>query len=143
MYSTILVPIDTSHESAWAVSLPVASEMARKFGAKIHAMTVVPDYLLQGYYPDIGSGEVSKETEEKLLKIVKENVPKDISVATSVARGGIYPEIIRAARELPADLIIMASHRPEMKDYLLGSNAGHIVIHAPCSVFVVRGTASD
>ncbi len=39
---------------------------------------------------------------------------------------------------VPADLIVMASHRPEMKDYLLGSNAGHIVLHAPCSVFVVR-----
>ena len=143
MYSTILVPIDTSHESAWTFSLPVALEMAQKFGARIHAMTVVPDYLLQGFYPDLGSGEVSRETEEKLAKIMKENVPKDVPVTTSVARGGIYPEILRVARELPADLIIMASHRPEMKDYLLGSNAGHIVIHAPCSVFVVREPLSD
>jgi nucleotide-binding universal stress UspA family protein len=143
MYSTILVPIDTSQENAWTFSLPVASEMAQKFSARIHAMTVVPDYLLQGFYPDLGSGEVTRETEEKLTKIVQANVPKDVPVTSSVARGGIYHEILRVAREMPADLIVMASHRPEMKDYLLGSNAGHIVIHAPCSVFVVRELSAD
>ncbi len=46
--------------------------------------------------------------------------------------------MLRVARELSATLIVMASHRPEMKDYLLGSNAGHIVIHNPCSVYVIR-----
>lgn len=138
MYTKILVPIDTSHDSAWVHSLPVASELARKFGAQIHAMTVVPDYLLQGFYPDLASPEVKLITEQKLVEIVKDNVPTDVSVTTSVESGGIYPEILRVARELPADLIVMASHRPEMRDYLLGSNAGRIVRHAPCCVFVVR-----
>ena len=36
------------------------------------------------------------------------------------------------------DLIVMRSHRPKFSTYLLGSNAAHIVRHAPCSVFVVR-----
>jgi nucleotide-binding universal stress UspA family protein len=37
-----------------------------------------------------------------------------------------------------ADLIVMASHRPAMKTYFLGSNAGHVVRYASCSVLVVR-----
>ena len=37
------------------------------------------------------------------------------------------------------DLIVMASHRPELKDYLIGPNAARVVRHADCSVQVVRG----
>ena len=32
----------------------------------------------------------------------------------------------------------MSSHRPAMKTYFLGSNAGHMVRYAKCSVLVVR-----
>jgi nucleotide-binding universal stress UspA family protein len=38
-----------------------------------------------------------------------------------------------------ADLIVMASHKPTVTDYLLGANAAHVVRHAGCSVMVVRG----
>ncbi len=40
-----------------------------------------------------------------------------------------------------ADLIVMSSHRPQkhaMRTYFLGSNAGHVVRYAKCSVLVVR-----
>jgi nucleotide-binding universal stress UspA family protein len=37
-----------------------------------------------------------------------------------------------------ADLIVVGSHRPAMKDYLLGTNAARVVRHAHCSVLVVR-----
>lgn len=39
---------------------------------------------------------------------------------------------------LGADLIVMASQRPELKDYLLGPNAARVVRHAEQSVLVVR-----
>jgi nucleotide-binding universal stress UspA family protein len=32
----------------------------------------------------------------------------------------------------------MSSHRPAMRTYFLGSNAGHVVRYATCSVLVVR-----
>jgi nucleotide-binding universal stress UspA family protein len=37
-----------------------------------------------------------------------------------------------------ADLIVLAAHRPELKDYLLGPNASRVVRHAKCSVYVIR-----
>jgi len=43
-----------------------------------------------------------------------------------------------AARTLGVDLIIMASRRPELEDYLIGSNAARVVRHAHLSVLVVR-----
>ncbi len=35
-------------------------------------------------------------------------------------------------------MIVMASHRPEMSDYLLGPNAARVVRHARRSVSVIR-----
>ena len=35
-------------------------------------------------------------------------------------------------------LIVMGSHHPELKDYLLGPNAAKVMRHADCSVMVVR-----
>jgi nucleotide-binding universal stress UspA family protein len=32
----------------------------------------------------------------------------------------------------------MTSHRPDMRSYFLGSNAGHVVRYASCSVLVLR-----
>jgi nucleotide-binding universal stress UspA family protein len=42
------------------------------------------------------------------------------------------------AEEKGADLIIIASHRPGLKDYFLGSTAAKVVRHAKCSVLVIR-----
>ena len=47
--------------------------------------------------------------------------------------------IVEAAREWPAELIVMGSHgRRGMDRLLLGSVAESVVRHAPCSVHVVR-----
>jgi nucleotide-binding universal stress UspA family protein len=48
-------------------------------------------------------------------------------------------KILDASNRFGADLILMASHRPELKDYLLGPNASRVVRHAQCSVLVVSG----
>ena len=37
-----------------------------------------------------------------------------------------------------AELIVMASHRPELRDYLIGPNAARVMRHADASVLVVR-----
>lgn len=55
-----------------------------------------------------------------------------------VGRGTVYEEILRIAGEIGSDLIVIGSHRPELKDYLLGPNAARVVRHADCSVLVVR-----
>jgi nucleotide-binding universal stress UspA family protein len=55
-----------------------------------------------------------------------------------VRQGGTYHEILEEAAAIKADLIVMTSHRPAMRTYFLGSNAGHVVRYAKCSVLVVR-----
>ena len=78
------------------------------------------------------------KAEAELAKLAADAVPAEIDAATGVAFGTVYEEILRAAERIGADLIVMGSHRPELKDYLLGSNAANVVRHARCSVLVVR-----
>ena len=40
--------------------------------------------------------------------------------------------------EASADAIVIASHRPDLSDYLLGSTAARVVRHAQCTVLVLR-----
>jgi nucleotide-binding universal stress UspA family protein len=52
--------------------------------------------------------------------------------------GSISGRILEAIEEMEIDLVVMASHNPRITDYVIGSNAAHVVLHAPCSVLVVR-----
>jgi nucleotide-binding universal stress UspA family protein len=57
---------------------------------------------------------------------------------TPVMLAEYVPAILEEAAAVHADLIVMTSHRPAMRTYFLGSNAGHVVRYAKCSVLVVR-----
>jgi universal stress protein F len=140
MYSKILVPIDTTYaDTSWLKkTLEIAWDLAQKSGGTLHLVSVIPDNLLKGYYPDIYSESVAIDVKAKLQQIAKDLLPPNARVNTHVHTGGICHEILRLAREINATEIVLASHGPLLKDYLLGSNAGHIALHAPCSVFVVR-----
>ena len=53
--------------------------------------------------------------------------------------GTAYEEICAAARELKADLIVIATHGyTGYKRMFLGSTAERVVQHSPCPVLVVR-----
>lgn len=142
MIKKILVPIDLRDEHSWQCTFPVAVREARANSAELVAMTVyeplgtrIPDLPLAQEH----NRKVRQQTEELLQSLVAEQLPADLSPRPLVREGeGIYKEILKAARELPADLIIMAAHHPLLRDYLLGSNAAKVVRHADCSVFVVR-----
>ena len=73
--------------------------------------------------------------------VVKETGLLPERVSWTVRQGGIYQEILEEANAMGADLIVMSSHRPHkhaVRTYFLGSNAGHVVRYARCSVLVVR-----
>jgi len=141
MYKDILLAVDREDEPSWRLSLPVALGHCEAFGARLHLVTVVHE---------IGVGDVASflpldfeaqrldKTEQWLREVAARNVPPGVAVQLNVGSGKVYAEILRIARDVRADLIIMASHRPELADYLLGSNAAHVVRHADCSVLVVR-----
>ncbi len=142
MYQNILLTVDLNEESSWRKALPTAVECCRAFGAELHLMTVVPDFGMSAvaqYFPEDYAERAAAEATEQLKKLSAEQVTDGIKVHHRVGYGSIYEEILEAAKETKCDLIVMASHRPELKDYLLGPNAARVVRHANCSVLVVRG----
>ncbi|MEM9250581.1 MAG: universal stress protein [Pseudomonadota bacterium] len=142
MFTSILLPIDLSSESSWQKAAPVAVKMAQDGGIPLHVVSVLPDYGLS-----VVGMHFEKDHEQKALQAlgdslrawVAEHVPGAVEVHPHVLHGTVYDQIILAAERLGVDAIVMGSHRPELKDYLLGPNAARVVRHAPQSVFVVRG----
>ncbi len=141
MYKDILLAVDHDHEDSWREALPVALEYCKAFGARLHLLTVVQD---------LGVGNVSSflpmDFEKKALErvtnwlkeMVSDNVPEGVPTQRLVAVGKVYAEILAAARTVDADLIVMASHNPELEDFLIGSNAAKVARHADRSVLIVR-----
>ena len=142
MYKNILLAVDLNHEESWRKALPAAVAAAREFSAKLHVITVAPDFhmpLVASYFPENFMEGVLKRLEEELAKFVAENVPGDVSSTHSVVRDGkIYEEIMRYANKNEVDLIVVEAYHPDLKDYLLGSNAEKIARHAKQSVLLVR-----
>lgn len=60
-------------------------------------------------------------------------------VARHLVRGDATREILKLARELPAQMIFLGSHgRAGIERFILGSVATAVASHAPCSTVVVR-----
>ena len=62
----------------------------------------------------------------------------DAGVASAVIEGHAGRAIVEFAEDIGADLIVVASHRPGLQDYLLGSTAARVVRHAQACVHVLR-----
>lgn len=142
MYKRILLPVDLDQPSSWEKALPVAVEYCQIFGARLHLATVLPEFgagVVGSYFPDDFEEKAGREAQDKLQRLVRERVPSNLETACHVAHGAVYEKVLDLAKEVGADLIVMASHRPELKDFLIGPNAARVVRHAEISVLVVRG----
>lgn len=142
MYKNILLAVDLNDDSSWQKALPAAVEYCRAFGSTLHAITVAPSFSMSyvgQFFPEGYEKQLEDSMLEGLQGFVKKHVPEDVKVKLIVSPGTVYQEILGTAKNIGADLIVMASHRPELKDYLLGPNSARVVRHAQCSVLVVRG----
>jgi nucleotide-binding universal stress UspA family protein len=139
MYRSILVPVDLDQPSSWEKSLPTAVALCRSFDASLALVTVVPDFelMLEAQWSPITFREFVDAATVRLATLA-DSVTEVAEVGHHVETGGVYAGILAAAERLGTDLIVLSSHRPAMKDYLLGANASRVVRHAKCSVFVVR-----
>jgi len=141
MFSTILVPIDLAEPESSGRALKVAIGLATDYNATMHVVTVVPDMgmsIVGGYFPKGFEQKALDDTKARLKQYLEDVVPSGVETKGHVIHGAIYQQILAIADDLGADLIVMASHRPAMRDYLLGPNAARVVRHAKQSVMVVR-----
>jgi nucleotide-binding universal stress UspA family protein len=143
MYKQILVPIDLSDPELAKPAIANAVMMARQTQGTIRFVNVLPltPVMLAEYVPPDFEVQQRKAAEDAITIIAKESGLEPSRVSTAVRQGGIYQEILEEANSIHADLIVMSSHRPQrhaVRTYFLGSNTGHVVRYAKCSVLVVR-----
>lgn len=137
---TVLLPIDLSDEASWRKALTEATAILGANGV-LHVVSVLPDFGISqvgSYFRRDFERDALHALGEAMTDWIRQNVPDSIEVHPHVLHGTIYDEILRAAEKLNVDVIVMGSHRPALKDYLLGPNAARVVRHASCSVYVVR-----
>jgi universal stress protein G len=140
MYRRILVPVDLADTDLAKPAITTATEMARTSGGSVRLVNVLAmtPVMLAEYVPPDFDVQQRKSAEEALAIITGECGLDPAHVSATVRQGGIYHEVLEEAKAFNADLIVMSSHRPAMRTYFLGSNAGHVVRYAKCSVLVVR-----
>ena len=136
MYKTILVPIDMSHIAEGKANIDLAAEHAAA-GASIILLNVVEE-IPNWAAVELPAGLLDKSLEASQSELKAIAAAAGLKVEVDVRTGHSYNTILDVAEEKKVDLIIIASHRPGLQDYFLGSTASKVVRHANCSVLVVR-----
>ena len=144
-FRRILCPTDFSPLAA--VALPPALRLAKAGGAELVLLHVLSLAALSPF-PDI-SGEVWTRLEREAREAAQGELQKDVAqikrsaprlrVRSLLCEGVPSEEILRAARRLRCDLIVLATHgRTGLRHVLLGSVAENVVRRGPCPVLTVR-----
>lgn len=136
MYKTILVPIDMGHVVEGKSIIDIAIDHADE-NTKIILLNVVeeiPNWAAINLPPDI----IDKSLDEARDGLKAIATASGRKMDAEIRTGHSYNTILDVAEEKDVDLIIVASHRPGLQDYFLGSTAAKVVRHAKCSVLVVR-----
>ncbi len=134
MYNNIILALSLEHGYSER-----ALEIARRLraeGGKIQAVHVYeqPSSNVGAYLDEEVLAKAFAAARDRL----KERVAGAPDVEPVMLKGHSGKTIAEYAASSGADLIIVGSHKPGLRDYFLGSTAARIVRHAPCSVHVLR-----
>lgn len=139
-FRKILIAVDSEPVAAHAAEL--GAELARTLGAEMAFANVIDAML--GYPADTGvpPNELiasAKQEAKKLVSDFRQRLAPQSTALEFVRVGSPAAEIVKAAKEWPADVIVIGSHgRGGLQRALLGSVAEGVMRQAPCPVLVVR-----
>lgn len=135
MYQHILIPVAFEKDSVTTPAIATARALAAP-GARVsllHVMEETPPFAIS-YIPEGDLMQLRNALQNELRQLA-ENVENGQAV---LIEGHAGRTILEWASENQVDCIILASHRPGLRDYFLGSTANHVVRHAQCAVHVLR-----
>jgi nucleotide-binding universal stress UspA family protein len=140
MYRRILVPIDLADVELAKPAIATAVMMAKESNGALRLVNVLPvtPSMLAEYVPPDFEAQQRASAEEAIGIVAEEAGLARGRVSSVVRQGNVDREILDEAKAMNADLIVMSSHRTGVRTYFSGSNAGHVVRYAACSVLVVR-----
>ncbi|MDQ0422668.1 nucleotide-binding universal stress UspA family protein [Peteryoungia aggregata LMG 23059] len=136
MYKKIIVPVDPAAVSVGEKILTRAKSLLDA-GGEIVMLTIVediPGYLAIDVPVDLIEGAI-KEAKAKLVELKEKT---GVAAHIEIRSGAPAREILAAAEEHKADLIIVGSHVPDFSNYFIGATADRVVRHSKISVLVDR-----
>ncbi len=137
LFKRIMAPVDLAHIERLGRALDCAADLARHYDIPITYVgvtTTVPTGLAHN----------PEEYRRKLQAFTQGQIDQhgvDASAHAAIAHDPpteVDDALMRAIGETGADLVVMASHVPDVIDYVWPSNGGKLAEHAKCSVMVVR-----
>ncbi|SDX52445.1 universal stress protein [Roseicitreum antarcticum] len=136
MYTRIIVAVDLTQIEQGKALLTRALALLDAGGEVrlVHALEDVPAYVVAELPRDIGERRLAEARVE--LRDLAHGLDQHVEI--EVRHGSASNQILEAAQESGADLIMIASHRPGLSDYFIGSTAARVVRHAQCSVLTSR-----
>jgi nucleotide-binding universal stress UspA family protein len=144
-YRHVLLAYDGSPESELALAHAVA--IAQVYHARLALVTVVPPPPLLSWQAPGGTKGIHDAQQQELetrLRAAADEVPDDLSVTTQLLDGDPARELLRAARETGADVIVMGSRgRGRMTAAVLGSVSNHVMHEATVPVIVIHRPSGD
>jgi universal stress protein A len=142
-FRRILIAVDSEPIAARAVD--IGAELANALGAEIALINVVESAL--GYPADTGGVPpqellaLAKQDAKKLTTDFRRHLSSQSVVMEFTPVGSPATEIVRAAKDWSADMIVVGSHgRKGVQRALLGSVAEAVMRHAGCPVLVIRAS---
>ncbi|MEW5978949.1 MAG: universal stress protein [Acidobacteriota bacterium] len=143
-FKRILFPTDFSPAAGYA--LDYAISLALEHEGEILLMHVLEEidlnfpFSLAPYPASVEYRHGSEDqVKSELAKVISPQLRRQIRVGEIVVRGKPFVEIVRAARDQEADLIVLPTHAaPGLKHSHLGSTTERVVRSATCPVLVIR-----
>lgn len=135
MYNNVVVALSLEHGIS-DVALNVARSLVSP-GGNITAVHVhePPNSSILVYLDE----EVVKKSYQDAQQKLEQRVAEEPGVSAVLLEGqSAARTITEFANAHDADCIVIASHKPGMKEFFLGSTAALVVRHAHCAVHVMR-----
>lgn len=138
MYKQIMVPVDLAHVDKLTRALNTAADLSQFYRAPVIFVGVTssaPGSL--GHNP--------AEYDLKLAQFVAQQARAhgiEAQGETLISHDptvDVDDALIKAVRETGSDLVVMATHIPNVADHFWPSNGGRLATHTDASVFLVRG----
>lgn len=136
-FKTILFPTDFSATSAFAFRMACA--LARDYGSRIVLLHVAePPYAISEIGPLVMPIDIDRITLEAKMRQIRPEYPQ-VVLDYRLAQGSPPEEIINAAQDIGADVIVLGTHgRRGLSRLLMGSVAELVLRGASCPVIAVK-----
>ncbi|RVT84151.1 universal stress protein [Rhodobacteraceae bacterium CCMM004] len=138
MFHKIMVPVDLAHTDRLDRALSCAADLARSHGAAVTYVGVT------GAVPG-AVAHTPQEYAEKLAAFARaEADARGIdthahAVTSHDPAVDLDKTLLKAVRDTGADLVVMATHVPNVTDYVWAAHGADVAAHTDASVFLVRG----